>query len=96
MNADDIEIRDEGRAVTCRLQAGDIIKAHQAHAFADENPPEGYILLRSSIARRKKGGRARFLKLNYVHTGGERNPPMVKWQDWNATLRAEQGLARGD
>jgi hypothetical protein len=93
MNAD---IKDAGRAVTCRLQANNIRQAHMAHAFADENPPAGYMLLRSSIARRKKGGRARFIKLNYIHTGGPMHPPISKWQQWNATLRAEQELARGD
>ena len=95
MNADDIDIKDAGGAVTCRMQAKTLLAAHQAHEFADANPPLGYILLRSSIARRKRGGRARFLRLNYVHTGGEKHTPMEHWEEWDETLKAEQDLCRG-
>ncbi len=96
MNESDIAIQDGGRKVTCRIMAKSLLPAHRAHVYADENPPIGYVLLHVTTAKRKKGGRARFLKLNYVYTGKSPMPPMATWEEWDATLDAEQRIARGE
>lgn len=96
MNQSDIVIQDGGKKVTCRIMAKSLLPAQRAHVYADENPPIGYVLLHVTTARRKKGGRARFLRLNYVYTGKSPMPPMATWEEWDATLDAEQRIARGE
>lgn len=95
MDSRDIELKDGGWLVTCRIFARSLLPAQSAHLYADENPPIGYILLRASIARRKKGGKARFLRLTYQYTGKSPMPPMCKWEEWDATLEEEQRIAKG-
>jgi hypothetical protein len=95
MNQSDVVIKDGGRNVTCRIQARSLLPAHRAHVYADENQPIGYVLLRASIARRKRGGKVRFLRLNYTYTGKSPEPPMESWEEWDETLQAEQKIARG-
>lgn len=95
MNQSDVLIKDGGRDVTCRILAKSLLPAHRVHRYADENPPIGYILLHVTMARRKKGGKARFIRLNYHYTGRSPLPPMATWEEWDATLDEEQRIAKG-
>lgn len=95
MRQEDIKIVNGGVTVICSLEAKGNQTAHEVHAFADENPPLGYILLSCSIARRRNGGQLRFIRLKYQHTGNDEHPPMDDWEQWTETLAAEQKISRG-
>lgn len=95
MRADAVEIHDQGRNVNFRIRATDLDAAHRAHKYADENHPEGYILLTARISRRAKGGRTRWLTLSYRHTGNEHHAPEMDAEEWRDLLVPERIIAGG-
>lgn len=95
MRERDIFIKEGGKDVQCRVQAADVAAACELYKYADENHPLGYVLLSATIARRKKGGRVRFVLLSYFHTGNVKHAPEADWRAWVNILEAEQRVGRG-
>lgn len=96
MREEDIKVRQEGRSVDCVLLCRSRNQALHLTAYADDNPPLGYIMLMSKIRRRPRGGRARFVTLCYRHTDNQQHPPMTDWQEWVDTLDVEHQIASSD
>lgn len=92
MKSEDVTIQQKGQTVQCRFRTPSNACAHELHSYADNNPPLGYILLHFGCARRRKGGKKRYVTLTYQHTGNSDHPPMIDWRDWDATLQGEKRL----
>ena len=95
MKRHDVEIQKQGQTVSVRIRARSLKLAQKLHRFTERHQIEGYILLAVKMSRRRVGGRQRWVRLTFSHTGNLDFPPMREWQEWDIALDLEQQIAIG-
>lgn len=86
---------NDGRNVEVLLHCRTRMKAVQVAENIDDEPIDGYVLLKWSVSRRIRGGKLRSLKLLFRHTGSDTYPPLTDEQEWAELLQKDAEVARG-